>query len=50
VTRPNLSSDVRDKRLANLNDGLRTFGINEDVTAIISQMNNQVRDDLDLYA
>jgi putative nucleotidyltransferase with HDIG domain len=50
LTTSRVSGDVRETRLANLTNGLRTFGINEEVTAIIAQMNNQVRDDLELYA
>lgn len=50
TTPQKISSDVREKRLSSLKKALSSFGIREDATTIISQMSNQVRDELDLYA
>jgi putative nucleotidyltransferase with HDIG domain len=50
VTTPKVSSDLREKRLAELKKAFGTFGIKEDPTTIVSQMSNQVRDELDMYA
>lgn len=50
VTTPNVSGDVRERRLSNLKKALGTFGIKEDATLIISQIGSQVRDELDMYA
>jgi len=42
--------DIRQQRLSNLKEGLNVFGIKEDVQVVVTQMSNQVREDLDMYA